>query len=112
MSAQSILTKNIENYQEKFNNQILEIGNSYSMFRRFNIGEGLDYNKMNYTKMMSKIVCTDNSELVNYMQKKILGELEECGIKVKDKRIGHLKKYCDGSNGACEFNNCEIAVMW
>lgn len=112
MSTQSILVKNIENYQDIFNDEMLNIGKSYSLYRRFNIGSSIDFNKMNYTRMLNKIVCTDNSELKNYIQKKITGSLEECGIKVKDKRVGHLKKYCDESKGACEFNKCEIAIMW
>lgn len=83
--AQSILVKNISNSQQDFDNKILSLGNNFTIYKRFMIGEKMDYDKMMFVKSFHKLLCTNNCEIINFIDKKIKGKLKECGVKHKKK---------------------------
>jgi hypothetical protein len=110
--GQSILTQSIKSYRADFARQLSDIIHNYNLHRRFNMGDEVDYDELCYIKMMNKVLCSEDSLIVEYVQKKVLGQLEDCGIEVKDRRMGRLKKSCDSSNGVCGFNNCDLIIKW
>ena len=85
MSTQSILVKNLDNYQDSFDNKLRRIGEDFIIHKRFMIGEKMDFNKMMFTKSFHKLLCTDNCELIDWVDKKIKGKLKEKGVKHKSK---------------------------
>lgn len=85
MSTQSILEKNLYNYQQEFERILLNIGEDFIIYKRFMIGEKMDFSKMMFVKTFHKLLCTDNCELISWIDKKIKGKLKECGVKHKKK---------------------------
>ena len=83
--AQSILVKNIDNYKEDFDKKLLDLGENFLIHKRFMIGEKMDYSKMLFVKSFHKLLCTDNCEIINFIDKKIKGKLKECNVKYKKK---------------------------
>lgn len=114
--AQSILVKNIDNYQQEFDNKILSYGEDYSLYRRFMIGEGLNYEKMMHAKMFHRILCTDNCNLKNYIWDKINGRLKDKCDK-RDKISTLLKKYREKCKKRCcsdseAIRKCVGKIEW
>lgn len=75
MSAQSILINNIENKRDYFQSRLLQLGDNLIMNKRFMIGEKVDRDEMNFVESFYSMLCTDNCELKDYINKKIQGKL-------------------------------------
>ena len=104
MGEQSILIKKLENYQEEFDEKLLKLGDNYTLKRRFMIGEGVDYERMMHTKTFYKLLCTDNCELIDWIDKKIKGKLKDCKVKIKKRpTISDLFKLYQQKIKACSI---------
>ena len=108
--SQSILISDIESYQYKLDKDLISAAYEYTLKKRFDIGKELNFNKINYLRLMNSAIC--NNELTKFIEKKILGQLEECNIKVDNTSIGYLKKYCDDLDGQCGLDGCELRIQW
>lgn len=113
MSTQSILIQNLSSLQEKFDNKLLEMGHNYSLNRRFMIGEEVNPDEIMFVKSFHKLLCTDNCELIDYIDKKIKGKLAECGVKVKKKpTISDLFKLYQQQVEACSITEACGVCDW
>lgn len=81
MSTQSILDLNREIYLDKAEKNLLQMSDAYFFKKRFLMGEGADEDKVDFYSQMYRLLCTDNCEMKDFIQNKIEGKLEECGIK-------------------------------
>jgi len=87
MSAQNILYLNREVYLEKAEKNLLQMSDAYFFDKHFKIGEGVNEDKMSFYYKMHRLLCTDDCEMIEFIQDKIEGKLEEsCGIKRKPKQ--------------------------
>lgn len=106
MSTNSILTYDQETLRQKYSDKIDYLARNYVYDRNFRIGEGVDEREVEHALLMERILCTDNCEIINYVADIISGELENCGIKPRDKKLKTLKECCDKSPNACDFDKC------
>lgn len=120
MSTQSILERDKEHFSEKFEKHILWNADHYYMDKYFKVGGGMNYNEAMYYSKLGSIICTDNCHLVNWIEKKIAGKLEEsCGVKKQKRTLQELlqlaKKHmcCDSETEAlCECVSSWKSVEW
>lgn len=70
------------------------------------IGDTVKESEIRHTMILNRILCTDTCEIINYISDIISGELEDCGIKSKDKKLKTLKECCDKSDNVCDFDKC------
>lgn len=93
MSTQSIVINNLENKQDYFERRLLDLGDNLMMNKRFMIGEAVDRGEINFVKSFYKLLCTNNCELIDYVNKKIRGKLQECDVIIDKKpKISDLFK--------------------
>ena len=104
MSTQSILKNNLESQQRYFESKLLDLGKNFIIHKRFMIGKPVDYNEMMFTKTFYKLLCTDNCELIDWIDKKIKGKLkEEHYKKHKKPTISDLFKIYQQQVEACSI---------
>lgn len=112
--AQSVLIKNIESYQEDNLKKILRYSRDYTLNNSFLVGEGMDYDRMVHTKLLNKILCTNNCELKDYIWDKINGKLKE-KCKKTEPLSKVLKKYEEEFNHSCctdTIGKCVGKIEW
>lgn len=111
MSAQSILTESIENHQYEFDRKLLDAGDKFTMHKRFMVGTGINIDRMMHIKSFHKLLCTDNCELIDFINKKIKGEIKDCDMKGKLKISDLYKKY-EEVNGGCSITEACSGCNW
>ncbi|HSE99899.1 MAG TPA: hypothetical protein VLA48_03300 [Nitrososphaeraceae archaeon] len=84
--VQSILDLNRETYLEKAEKNLLQMSDAYFFDKHFKIGEGVNEDKMSFYYQMHRLLCTDDCEMIEFIQDKIEGKLEDCGVKRKPKQ--------------------------
>lgn len=113
MSTQSVLVKNLESYQEIFDNRLFKIADSYQIYRRFMIGQKMNFSEMMFVKSFHNLLCTDNCELIEWVNKKIKGKLKECGVKHKKKpTISDLFKIYQQQIENCSLTEAASCCDW
>lgn len=106
MSTQSIIDNNIEYQKEYFEKRNLDLGQNFLIYKRFMIGKPVDFNEMMFVKTFHKLLCTDNCELIDWIDKKIKGKLNKIGIKINKKpTISDLFKIYQQQVEACSVTN-------
>lgn len=112
MSSYSLQILNSEKYSQEFEENILYSFDSYIYKKHFRVGEGIkDENELRHNLIFSRIMCEDNCEIVNYIQYKIMGNLECCKKDRKSisKTLTEFTK-CNNTKVACiqnSSNNCK-----
>jgi hypothetical protein len=110
MSAYSLEILDSEKYSRDFQENILYSFDSYIYKEHFRVGEGIkDDKELKHSLIFSRILCTDNCEISNYIQDKIEGKLESCNKKKKKKLISSIFNFCQQEScSADEFSS----VAW
>jgi hypothetical protein len=80
---QNFLILTQENYFDKFELDLLKKADSYYLTKKFGIGEGVDKDKLRHSQMFYNILCTDECELIDWVNKKITGQIEGCSTTIK-----------------------------
>lgn len=115
MSSYSLQILNSEKYSQEFEENILYSFDNYIYKKHFRVGEGIkDEKELKHNLIFSRILCEDNCEIINYIQDKIMGKLEDC-TKNKKNISQTLIKFskCNSSKIVClhnnnSINNCKI----
>jgi|TARA_R110000782_G_scaffold267592_1_gene363176 hypothetical protein len=101
MSSQSISL----NYKSKHVQDTREIliynFEQYFYEKHFKLGKGADLEEMNYYRELKKILCNDNCEIVNYINSKLNGELQQ----EEDIEISLLSNNLKSYNSKTEVTN-------
>lgn len=85
MSSQSILVKSIDSIQEASEETLLKNANKYILEKRFALGKGMQTEEAMHAARLLDFLCTENCELIGYINKALLGELEEdCSVYYED----------------------------
>lgn len=85
MSTQSILSKSIDSIQEDSEETLLKNANKYILEKRFALGNGMKTEETEHAARLLDFICTENCELIDYINKALLGELEEgCTTQYED----------------------------
>lgn len=79
-----------EGYFDKFEKDVLVNADLYYLNKKFGVGKELDRDKLKHSQMFYNILCTDECELIDWVFKKINGDIEDCNHKIK---IGDFRIY-------------------
>ncbi len=77
MSSQSILVKSIDSIQESSEETLLKNANNYILEKRFALGKGMNFDETAHASRLLDFLCTENCELIDYINKALLDELDE-----------------------------------
>jgi hypothetical protein len=92
---QQILVLNQESLFEKFAKENLRQADLYYAEKKFKVGEGMDELKALHSYILKDVLCEDDCEIVNFLYKRITGQLE-CSKRRKNKSV--LKHIEDNDN--------------
>jgi hypothetical protein len=86
---QNFLYLTQENYFDKFENNLLKYADLLYLNKKFGVGEDVDKDKVRHSQLFYNILCTDECELIDWVWKKINGDLEELdySVNLKDFKI-------------------------
>jgi hypothetical protein len=94
MSGYSLQILDREKYFNEFDENIIYSFDKYVYQKNFRVGKGIeDKKELAHDLIFSRILCTDNCEMINYIQCAIEGELEKRGKTFKsNKSISEILK--------------------
>jgi hypothetical protein len=84
MSQQQINRISAKNYIEKSQNTLKKQADLFYLEEHFKINSKYDKQKFLYSQLYSDILCTDDCEVLNWIDKKIRGALESSDIEIVD----------------------------
>jgi hypothetical protein len=86
---ENFLTLTQENYFDKFEKDLLNQADLLYLNKKFGVGDEVNMDKVRHSQMFHNILCTNECELIDWVWKKINGELENLKYKhkLKDPRI-------------------------
>ena len=87
MSQQQINKISAETYLEKAQNTLKKQADAYYLKEHFRVGTEYDKNKFILNHLFSEILCTNDCEILNWIDRKIRGKLEGDIKLSKDKKI-------------------------
>lgn len=106
MSTQSLNTITRERYRQEAEESLLRMSDAYFYKKKFMLGEGVDRDKLNFTMQNHRFLCTEDCKMINLIQDKIEGKLQEIGKKKTTKqRVSEILKLV---NQHMKTNDCEI----
>ncbi len=76
MSQQQINRKSAENYLEKAQDTLKRQADLFYLEEHFKISSKYDRNKFIHAQLYKDILCTDDCEILNWVDRKIRGKLE------------------------------------
>lgn len=100
---QAIEVVDIESYQDKFENKLLDFAHKYQMKHRFELGEEIPVGEMKHTLVFSNLLCNLNCEMIDYIWDKIDGKLD-------NKKISDCVKQPTVENQGCFV--CWNKIQW
>lgn len=112
MSTYSLELLDSDKYLEEFEENILNSFDAFYKREYFRIGDGVeDINRLKHDLVFYRILQEDNCDIVNYIQDKIEGKLENCNKKKKRKRISESLEDFQRENN-CEQNEALQEIFW
>lgn len=105
---QNFLNLSQENYFDKFEQDLLNQADLLYLNKKFGIGKDVDKDKLRHSQMFHNILCTNECELIDWVWKKINGDLEGIDYKpvLKDFKIYETpfgQDDCDGITKCCNW---------
>lgn len=102
---QNFLVLTQENYFDKFENDLLKYADLLYLNKKFGVGEDVDKDKVRHSQLFYNILCTDECELIEWVSKKINGDLENIDYKpiLKDFKIYDIPF---GTEDSCGITEC------
>lgn len=101
MSTYSLDILDSEKYQKEFEDNIIYSFEQYIYKEHFRLGNGIENeDELKHNLILSRLLCEDNCEIVNYIQDKLEGKLEIPPKKKKRKKLSELLNLCS------EQDNC------
>lgn len=97
MNSSNIEDINIEKIRSHYYESSIHNADKYWIYEHYRVGEKPDTYKSISNFIYSDILCTDDCELINYINKKLTDISDEC-----DKK----KHFCEKIKKYSEKNNC------
>lgn len=73
MSSQSIYIKTIDTVKSQLDADICKQSKNFVLKKRFELGKGVDKRARNHALIASKFICTENCDLIRYMNSELKG---------------------------------------
>ncbi len=77
MNSQSLNTISRKSYHRKAEDILLQMSDNYFYEKHYKIGAGIDRDKVSFYLQNYRFLDTDNCELNNYINSKIIGVLDD-----------------------------------
>jgi len=75
MSTQSILEMNKDSLHNEYEENLLYCADAFYVQDKFMVGKGVSLDEISHIMNFHRLMCTDNCEMVEYINNKIIGEL-------------------------------------
>ena len=92
MSQQQINRISAKKYLEKANNTLLRESDLYYLEKHFKLSTKYNKDKFLYAQLYQEILCTDDCEILNWVDKKVRGALENEDIEIVELKSLQTKK--------------------
>jgi len=95
-------------YKYESDKRLNSLSNSYFYYTYYMLGKEPDWNEAYFHMGLNEVMCSEDCEIIDYIEKKISGELENCGIKkekLKNKRLCDLDRECKKTD-TCSIDKC------
>jgi hypothetical protein len=116
MSAYSLQLLSAKKYFKEFEEKLKCDAESYFFDLHYKVGGGIkNFQETLHNVTMNRILSTDNCTILNYVQDKIDGKLEECGIEKCNRTFNEsLQLYKNNMCGQdkCDNECLESACEW
>lgn len=76
--AQEIRKKSRFFYAQEFSKGVQKFADTYYYDKHFRIGEGIDMDRLQHTLMFSDMMCTEDCQLIDYIDHRIGATLKDC----------------------------------
>lgn len=101
-----------EGYFDKAEEDLLNGADLYYLNKKFGVGEDVDMNKVRHAQLFYNILCTDECELIDWVSKKINGDLEGIHYRPSMKEFEtyaepYGQKDCDSITECCDWSSLE-----
>jgi hypothetical protein len=101
-----------ENYFDKSESDLIQGADLYYLNKKFGVGNDVDKDRIRHAQLFYNILCTDECELIEWVNKKINGDLEDIKYKspIKNFRIYDEPYGQDDSNKiteCCDWSSLE-----
>ena len=106
-----ILEINKDSLFEKFSNTLLKQADLLYLKEKFAIQSEYNQSKAFHAYLMQEVLCTNNCELINYVEDKIAGRLEDTVRKSRQTRLQELIQKLAKQNKQIE-DEIEQKVFW
>lgn len=77
MSTKNIIYNTREKHLEKSEKELLSQSDAYFYNKRFLLGVGADKDKISFYLQMNNALCTDNCDMIKFIDDKLKGKLKE-----------------------------------
>ena len=111
MSTQSINEITQDRYRGEAEDKLLHYSDLYFYERHFKVGQGIDRDKVSHYMIIDRSLCTNNCELINYVEDKISGRLEDTVRKSRQTRLQELIQKLTKQNKQIE-DEIEQKFFW
>ena len=112
MSTYSLNILDSKKYQKEIEESIIYSFEQYIYKEHFRLGNGIENeNELKHNLILSRILCEDNCEIVNYIQDKLEGKLEIPPKKKKRKKLSELLNLCSEQDN-CTNEEVVQKIFW
>lgn len=84
MSYYNLYNQTALNYYAKHRQRLLDLSDKEYIYNYFLIGEKINKKEQKFSLVMKELLCTDNCELINYINDKLSGKI---GKKLKPLKL-------------------------
>ena len=97
---ENLLDLTLDTYADRADEKIRKYSDQYFVNKRFGIGCEVDSDKLRHYQMLNRILCTDETQLIDWVDSKIKGE------PMSKKCCKSIKNDCYNNIDSCEVNGC------
>lgn len=84
MSLYSLENQSVLNYYAKHRQRLLDLSDKEYIYNYFLVGEKINKKEQKFSLVMKELLCTENCELINYINNKLIGKI---GKKLKPLKL-------------------------
>ena len=100
MSLYNLYNQTALNYYTKHRQRLLDLSDKEYIYDYFLVGEKINKKEQKFSLVMKELLCTENCELINYVNDKLSGSSE--------KKIRHLEGVTKTNGGHITYNVTQV----
>ena len=100
MSLYNLYNQTALNYYTKHRQRLLDLSDKEYIYDYFLVGEKINKKEQKFSLVMKELLCTENCELINYVNDKLSGKL--------DPTTRHLEEVTKTNGGHITYNVTQV----